>query len=387
MHVIRRVPRWVYSLLSSYGLAVTLIGLMFLLTFFGTLEQVDRGLHEVQKKYFESLIVTHEIFGLPIPLPGGFLVMGLFTLNLVLGGIVRIRKRKASAGILIAHLGILLLMAGGFITYAWSDSGYMRLLENESSDEFVSYYEWDIEIGRSDLNDTVLVIPHEQIVAGRSKSFYSDALPFEVYVSHYAVNAVPTAAAGASVMAAKLVGGYTLQALPQQAEAEQNIPGAYVSVVERASGHTHQAILWGSSIEPATIRVGDETYTLELTRRRFALPFAIRLDKFTRELHPGTQMAASFESEVTRTQDGVTKPTRIYMNHPLRKEGYTFFQASWGPQNAPEGTPLFSVFSVVRNPADHFPLYACIVVSIGLLIHFAQKLSRYVARESQRQTA
>jgi hypothetical protein len=75
------------------------------------------------------------------------------------------------------------------------------------------------------------------------------------------------------------------------------------------------------------------------------------------------------------------------MNHPLRHDGYTFFQESWGPGNAAPGDPLFSQFAVVRNPGDQGPLYACIIVSVGLLLHFIQKLLAYMRAETKRRTS
>jgi hypothetical protein len=58
------------------------------------------------------------------------------------------------------------------------------------------------------------------------------------------------------------------------------------------------------------------------------------------------------------------------------------FQSSWGPPNARPGERLFSVFSVVRNPSDHWPLYSCIVIGVGLLIAFTQKLMKYVRAQN-----
>jgi len=82
--------------------------------------------------------------------------------------------------------------------------------------------------------------------------------------------------------------------------------------------------------------------------------------------------------------DGGTEKIRISMNEPLREQGFTFFQASWGPADAKPGDPLYSSFAVVRNPADQWPLYACIVVTVGLVLHFGQKLARYIRAESRR---
>ena len=73
---------------------------------------------------------------------------------------------------------------------------------------------------------------------------------------------------------------------------------------------------------------------------------------------------------------------RIEMNEPLRDEGVVLFQASWGPQDAPPDTPLFSVFAVHRNPSDYWPLYSCIIISIGLLVTFGQRLIRFVRNQN-----
>ena len=57
------------------------------------------------------------------------------------------------------------------------------------------------------------------------------------------------------------------------------------------------------------------------------------------------------------------------------------FQSSWGPQNAGPGDRLFSVFTVVENPSDQWPLWSCIVIGIGLVLHFGMMLMRYIGAE------
>ena len=46
---------WIWKVLTSYGLVVIILLLMTVVTLFGTLEQTERGLFDVQKAYFESL--------------------------------------------------------------------------------------------------------------------------------------------------------------------------------------------------------------------------------------------------------------------------------------------------------------------------------------------
>ena len=89
-------------------------------------------------------------------------------------------------------------------------------------------------------------------------------------------------------------------------------------------------------------------------------------------------------SDVTKIENGISQALKITMNEPLRHKGYTLFQASWGPANAKPGEPLFSTFAVVKNPADKFPEYACIIIAFGLLVHFSQKLFRYIKLQNRK---
>ena len=93
-------------------------------------------------------------------------------------------------------------------------------------------------------------------------------------------------------------------------------------------------------------------------------------------------MAKFFKSHVTKVEGGTSSKVLIQMNEPLRHNGLVVFQSSWGPPNAPPGAKLFSGFSVVRNPSDQWPLYACIVISIGLLWAFGEKLLSYVKSQA-----
>jgi hypothetical protein len=68
----------------------------------------------------------------------------------------------------------------------------------------------------------------------------------------------------------------------------------------------------------------------------------------------------------------------------MRHHGYTFFQASWGPQDDPTATKFYSVFEVVKNPADHWPLVSLIITGIGLLVHFVMKLVSFITKQMEK---
>jgi hypothetical protein len=370
------------SFLASYKLSCLLFLLLLLLTYLGTMSQVENGLYQSQQKYFESMFVVHWAFGaLPIPLPGGYLVMILTFVNLFWGAVVRFRWSLSRVGILVAHIGILLLLGGSFVSYVYSESGHMALYENESSDEFEASYEWEIGVGEAAAAGpaTEYIIREsdfDRLSGGRARTFKFSGLPFDLKVSGYLPNAAPETGAGSGLRAAG-----RLTALPMDREQEQNMAGATVTLVDTQAGATHEAQLWAGNSAPTIVEAGGKRWNLALRKHRWKLPFSIRLDQFSRELHPRTNMASKFSSFVTKTEDGLSQQVRITMNEPLRHRGYTFYQSSWGPQNGGPDARLYSVFSVVRNPADQVPLYSCLITTVGLILHFMQRLLAYLRKE------
>ena len=92
------------ALLKFFGslrLTVTLLALSIVLIFFGTLDQVEFGIRYTQEKYFESLIALWKyppqwvlgdlLGGLPLPMPGGYLIGPLLILNLLTAHFQRFR--------------------------------------------------------------------------------------------------------------------------------------------------------------------------------------------------------------------------------------------------------------------------------------------------------
>ncbi len=380
--------RNLYRFLSSYGLSCVLFLLLFLLTLMGTLEQIHVGIFDVQKKYFESLFLIHDLFGvIPVPLPGAYLVMALLAVNLTLGGIVRARKRPAQWGMLLGHIGILVLLFGAAAQYRYSESGNLTLYEGEQSSEFESYYEWEIAVADASGGGpyTEYIIPGSRFMdlgpAG-TRTFRNAALPFEISVEGALRNSIPRPVNPEDTAAGRVVDGFTLAATPPDKQAERNAAGVYLAI-QPAAGEAIRGILWGFSQIPLTIELDGKPWVFDLRKRRFHMPFAVALDKFTHEMHPGTQMPRKFESEVRKIENGIEQPVTISMNAPLRHRGYTLYQASWGPTNARPGEPLFSVFAVVNNPADQVPLYACIVIGAGLCVHFSRRLVLYLREQNR----
>ena len=382
---------------SSYLFAIIILSLLFVLTFLGTLYQVDHGLHASMEKYFTSFFLIHDLFGVvPLPLPGVYLLLVLLAINLTAGGILRMRKDKRRIGILTIHIGILTLLAGGFVEERLKTEGHMTLFEQESASIYESYVEWELVMTpvNQDGEVTEYRIPGKHFVSMQpheTRTFHADGLPFELTLSGYQRNTTPQPVRPG---APRNVNGFYLHPLDWNPTAEQNLAGAYATLTVPESGEQHEGILFGRTLfsrtlHPWVVEVNGEEWAVDLRRRRWEVPFTITLNQFERELHPRTMMAARFSSHVTKTEGNDLQQIHITMNEPLRHRGYTFYQASWGPDPnsdppPPPNMPLFSTFAVVNNPADQFPMWACIIVGFGLVYHFAQRLFGYLRAESRR---
>ncbi|MFV1958188.1 MAG: cytochrome c biogenesis protein ResB [Planctomycetota bacterium] len=383
------------AFLGSYGLAAILMVLLMLLTLAGTLEQGRSTLYDVQTRYFESVFVIHYIAGkYPVPLPGAMLLLPLLFVNLLVGGLWRMRKGTSTLGIFVVHLGIVLLLAGSWVEHQWSTKGQMKLEEGQSSDEYVAYRKWEVAIREihPDGSTREYVIPEEEFdsLDGDARyRFQHPDLPFDLVLSGYLPDARPKPAEPGQG-----VRGYVL-APPPPTKANRNrldLPGLEALTVAKGGegGASARGLLFGGQRSPWTLPgavTGGTRWQVMLRQRRWQLPFTIRLDRFVREVYPGTGVPKRFSSFVTQTESGVSREAHITMNEPLRSQGYTLYQSSWGPQGAPPGTRLFSTFSVVANPSDRVPLIACIVIGVGLLLHFGRKLHLYLKAQQRRLAA
>lgn len=373
---------------SSLGLSAVLLLLLGLLTWLGTLEQVHAGLFEVQKRYFESFGLIHRVGAVPIPLPGGQLVLWTLFANLLVGGMLRLRRGKATIGVLIVHVGIALMLAAGFVKLRYSEEGHTTLFEGQRASTFQSYYRWEIAVVERTVDGRLVerVAPEAMFadaVGGRTAEIRSSSLPFRLELSHFLRNARPLPKGPMFEVSVPVIDGLFLREEPLALEAEQNAAGVYATATD-ARGARSSGILWGADAAPWTISADGRLFAVSLRHERYDLPFELALVDFRKEDHPRTSMPSSFESDVTIREGATTRPVTISMNQPLRSDGLVVYQASWGPSNAGPGDALFSTFAVVRNPADHMPLWSCIVIACGMLLHFSRKLARHVRSEVRR---
>lgn len=385
----KRMPfAWVFDLLGSYGLACLILLALFVLTIQGTLYQVDHGLYDAKKRYFESMFIWSELGSTSIPIfPGGVLCMGLLAVNLVVGGMVRMEWGMRTAGVLIIHFGIAFMLVASLVKMTNSEEGHLTLYEGERSDVFKSYQLWEVAIWETGklgevteyvIDDDMLV----DLVDGKSRKFSFEGVPFELELSNFVKHCDPLPKGPNWEASSPVVDGYALLERPPLKETERHVAGLYGTTT--IDGEKHEALLWGFERAPWTVEAGGKVWAIGMRHSRYQMPYEIHLDDFQKEDHPGTGMAKSYRSFVDQIDKDGKQRILIEMNEPLRDGGLVLFQSGWGPQQGPPNQPLFSTFSVVRNPSDKWPEYSMWVITLGMLITFGTKLIQFIEKSTRK---
>jgi ResB-like family len=394
----RSLPKKIFDVLSGFGLATITLLLLGVLTWAATLEQVDNGLYQTLDKYFSTdwrqCFILPEINRkiVPFPLPGGYWLCAILTINLILGGIIRIRKGWQHYGNLVSHFGIIFLMIGAGVTFHFSERGNMAVVEGGVSNVAEDYREYVVEVAeiKDGAPTNIQVIRGKDLTdleGPRSRTFRMPSLPFDLEVRGYLANCVPVSATE-RVPDRKQheTDGFFLMEKPRAARAEaaeQYTAGCYAQIVTRDTQKSPAFILAGASFHPFTYRHEGRIFTLHMRKRLWNMPFTLKLDEFIADFHPGTETAAKFVSHVTRSEKGNSAKFTIQMNEPMRFAGLTFFQASY--REVP-GQKIASVFEIVRNPADQWPKYSLIIVAAGMALTFLIKLFAFLIGGSRKKS-
>lgn len=384
-----------WSFLTSLRLTIYLLGMSTVLVFFGTLDQVQDGIYLTQQRYFEHVFVVFSRGQFQLPLPGGYLLGPLLVLNLVAAHFRYYRSGLRKVGIALLHLGVVLLLIGQFLTQVRQEENFMWLAEGEQSNYIESFYTDElVVVDRSDPEvDKVVAWPRAAFSRSTPTTLRHPSLPFTLEVVDYHLNAaiVPRAEVPQAPnlgitegIGAERGFSYFPQA-PVYAQDTRNVTTALVDIhaSEGSLGRWLVSNVFRSR-PPTAIPLGAQTfsyngktYEIALRYKRTYLPAQLKLLEFSHDRYPGTNIPHNFSSEVRIMEPGTDegRSTLIYMNHPLRYAGFTFYQASFGNNDT------MSMFQVVRNPARWVPYIACLMITVGMIWQFLFSLARLRPRK------
>jgi len=353
------------KLLSSARITVVCLFLLFILTFWGTVAQVQQGLYAAQDRFFNGFFFLAGGF---IPFPGAQLVLWVLFINLISMLIVDFDKFKRwhNVGNLIVHFGLILYFVAAFLVFHVSQESNVRLRVGEATNVSTSYQQWELAYWLGDTQKREITsidtfnfksnyeIPLEnKDFSIKVKQFYANSEAFND--SDGKKNPKILNASGITLLTPK----------PLSKEREENVVGGVFSL--RFDNKFLTLYLYGAEGQPTSISIDGKTYFFILRHKHFPLPFTIKLDHFKAEFHPGTEMAKSYESFVTISTGSLMRQAHIYMNNPLRYKDYTVYQASYDVDNMGR---QYSTLAVVKNFARTLPYIACLTVFLGLALHF-----------------
>ncbi len=367
--------------LSSVKLTLVCLALSMILVLIGTLAQVDMGTFAAQKEYFHSWwIVTHKP-GFPLPVfPGGLTVGSIWIVNLLAAFAARFKYRRKEAGILLSHFGVILLMLGQLLTQLMARESNMPVEIGHSSNYSESFKDTELAVVMTSdpTTDTVTSIPYSRF--SRRGPIIIPSLPFTIVIQTFYPNAQlgMMASSGDSLATQGIGTRISAQEIPvTHSDEEMNAVTAMVEVI--ASGKSLGTWLLSSGLgAPQSFTVEGKTYEMFIRPRRYYFPFHLTLNDFRHDVYPGTDIPKNFSSRVQlrNPTTGEKRDALIYMNHPLRYEGKTFYQASFGKGDR------VSVFQVVENPVAWAPYISCLLVILGLAIQFLMHLLEFLKKRT-----
>ena len=378
-----------YKIFTSLRLTVILLALGLILVFWGTIAQVNYGLYKAQNEFFRSYLIYWTPKGWPegipflpgIPIfPGGYLVGGFLLINLFSAHLRYYRPGKKKWGIVLIHLGVVLLLLGQLLTDKLSTESMMHIRNGGTMNysEASMAYELAVVDTTDPATDHVVAIPSQQLAQGRELK--PTELPFAVRVKTFYGNSSltekPADGYAAVNVTAGLGAGISWRELPHVTKMdERDMPSALVELLApQASLGTF--LVSGFLTRPQEFTYNGRTYQMALRLVRYYKPFNLHLVEFKHDRYAGTDIPKNFSSRVRlqRPDTGEDREVLVYMNSPLRYGGDTYYQASFDKDD--QGT----VLQVVHNPSWLTPYFSCVMVAVGMMVQFMTHLVGFASK-------
>jgi len=383
--LIKTLASRTWAFFKSFQLTIVLLALLMLLVVFCTLAQVELGTAGAVNAYMRSFFVWHQFSFLPFPIPtfpGGGLVGLMLTLNLI-AKTLDIQRTWSKAGMWLVHAGLVILFAGEFV------AGLMQVDTNLSIEvgqtvNYVQSYK-NMELAVIDTTDPtwdeVYSVPDTLLSKGGAIAIPGTPITLNVkrYFPNSELSNLPPGAQPSMATAGIGPGVSVVERPTVTNDNEMNTGSVFVEPV--AGGRSYGIWLASMAIgAPQSFTHEGRTYALSMRLRRQYLPYSFTLKQFRHDVYPGTDIPKNFSSlvQVVNPSQKESREVLIYMNQPLRYEGKTFYQASFGKNDT------LSVLSVVENPGWLLPYVSCVLVSLGLLVHFAIVLRRSLKRRQDK---
>ncbi len=351
--------RWLYGLASANMVFFLLPPLMMVLVA-GTVAQRWIGLYSASKMFFSAVVIW---LGGVVPVPGGWTLMAFLTVSLFLKFLLKSEWQWKKAGVLLAHLGALVLMCGGLLTALTARESYMVIPEGAESAYLYDYHKRELIVYED--ARVRAQFPYADIAQWDATS-----LPFTLTVVGWCENCgilkrADTEDYTPDVPYRGMAQNMALQSRPPEREPEANLTGLTFALdgVSKTADGVYMA--FEGMPKPVTFEKGGHTYQIVFGKAQRPLPFSVKLTAFEKQTYSGLEKARAYTSDLLVKDQGLEWPVRIEMNKPFRYRGYTFFQSSFE-----EGADFqATILAVVENRGRLFPYIGTGLMGLGLFWH------------------
>lgn len=349
--------------------------MLYLVT--GTIAQKYIGLYQATHIFFSDPLIWLGF----IPLPGLPILLTLMSLNLFCKLIFKSPWIIKNAGIILTHIAALLLLVGGLITALYSQEGYIDLPIHNSKNIMQDYHIRNLVISDQNGNE-ILNLPHSQIKVGQNIKLDNKGVNIKIleYCTNCKINARTVKD---DEIYYSMAMHMTLTEDKPRLKNEENMAGLTFKMTGTHNDGVYVVLEHVNKIP--VIETDENTYSIQITKQETQLPFSIELIDFTRDMHPGTQLAKAYASRVRITDGPSVWESEISMNQPLRYKGYTLFQSSFIPGQE-QGDDI-SVLAVVHNAGRAFPYISGLTMCFGMLLHLFVRRSKKKNSSTKAKTA
>jgi hypothetical protein len=381
--VIDKLLHWCWDALTSLKLTIIGLALLMVLVFACTLAQVQLGTIGAVNMYMRAFLVWYQVPGTSWSIaifPGGALVGLILTLNLGAAQFKRLEVSWKKAGLWVVHAGLILLFVGEFVTGAFQVETQLAIEEGQTVNYVQSTRQQELALvdTTGPDYDEIHSIPDGLLADGGLVPV--PGTPVVLRVRQYWENAQLAMAGPGMPPVANMGVGAQVAVRPLRpvvSDDQANMPAAVVEPI--AGGRSYGAWLVSAQLgNPQPFTHEGRTYSLAMRPRRQYLPYSMTLKKFSHDVYAGTNIPKNFSSLVHLVDPSrnESRDVLIYMNQPLRYGGKAFYQASFGKNDT------LSILQVVENPGWLLPYISCVLVGVGLLVHFGITLSRALRRRA-----
>ena len=371
---------------SSLKLTVVCLSLLFILVLLTTLAQRYYGIYYSVSYFMTSWLITITIPGFlndnTFPLfPGGLLVSSILLINLMTSHVSRFKYSLKKAGIWLTHISLILLIGGAAITHFTAVESQLILKEGE--EKFFSEHSRFVELSilKKGVSAKDVVWRLNEAALKRTSTFTLENEGLTFKITKFIQNAELSSFTSIVNKTATIGVGPFINVNELKEETRDNFRNTvvvYLEIFDRSSQSLGICLLSNGLNATQRITINKVDYFFSIRPQRFYTPFSFYLEDFRFDKYLGTDVPKNFQSQLILNNE-LTKEKRqilISMNKPLRYQGRTYYQASFGENET------VTVLQVVKNIAWTLPYISCLLLAIGLSLHFIISLILFIKRKS-----